>query len=59
VHDLYTKKRDQIVEYNYFSQVGSSEAALLQKLNIRPFTYGFTIQSIYDNGAIFSPEVSV
>jgi len=38
-------------------KVGSSEAALLQKLNIRPFTYGFIIDSIYDNGSVFGPEV--
>lgn len=38
-------------------KVGSSEAALLQKLNIRPFTYGFVISSIYDNGSIFGAEV--
>lgn len=38
-------------------KVGSSEAALLQKLNIRPFTYGFVISSIYDNGSVFGAEV--
>jgi len=38
-------------------RVGNSEAALLQKLNIRPFTYGLVITHIYDNGAIFSPKV--
>jgi large subunit ribosomal protein LP0 len=38
-------------------KVGSSEATLLQKLNIRPFTYGFAIDVIYDNGSIFGPEV--
>lgn len=38
-------------------KVGSSEATLLQKLNIRPFTYGFVIDAIYDNGSVFGPEV--
>lgn len=38
-------------------QVGSSEAALLQKLNIRPFTYGLVIDCIYDNGSVFAPAV--
>lgn len=38
-------------------KVGSSQAALLQKLNITPFTYGLVIQSVYDNGSLFSPAV--
>lgn len=38
-------------------QVGSSEAALLQKLSIRPFTYGLVIDCIYDNGAVFDAAV--
>mmetsp|Transcript_4946 Transcript_4946/g.12652 ORF Transcript_4946/g.12652 Transcript_4946/m.12652 type:complete len:320 (-) Transcript_4946:728-1687(-) len=38
-------------------QVGGSEAALLQKLNIKPFTYGLVLQSVYDNGAIFDAKV--
>ncbi|KAF0699368.1 Aste57867_10084 [Aphanomyces stellatus] len=38
-------------------KVGNSEAALLQKLNIRPFSYGLIIQSVYDNGSIFDPAV--
>lgn len=38
-------------------KVGSSEAALLSKLNIKPFSYGLSIKSIYDNGSIFGPEV--
>lgn len=37
--------------------VGSSEAALLQKLNIRPFTFGLVLQSVYDNGALFDAKV--
>ncbi|KAH9623313.1 hypothetical protein KSS87_005333 [Heliosperma pusillum] len=38
-------------------KVGSSEAALLAKLGIRPFSYGLNIESVYDNGSIFSPDV--
>ncbi|XP_009389889.2 large ribosomal subunit protein uL10 [Musa acuminata AAA Group] len=38
-------------------KVGSSEAALLAKLGIRPFSYGLVILSVYDNGSVFSPEV--
>ncbi|KAK2634662.1 hypothetical protein Ddye_029454 [Dipteronia dyeriana] len=38
-------------------KVGSSEAALLAKLGIRPFSYGLVVQSVYDNGSVFSPEV--
>ncbi|KAG9139053.1 hypothetical protein Leryth_024599 [Lithospermum erythrorhizon] len=38
-------------------KVGSSEAALLAKLAIRPFSYGLVIESVYDNGSVFSPEV--
>ncbi|KAL6130543.1 hypothetical protein ACLB2K_068922 [Fragaria x ananassa] len=38
-------------------KVGSSEAALLAKLGIRPFSYGLVVQMVYDNGCVFSPEV--
>ncbi|RWV93694.1 hypothetical protein GW17_00043831 [Ensete ventricosum] len=38
-------------------KVGSSEAALLAKLGIRPFSYGLVILSVYDNGSVFTPEV--
>eukprot|EP01041_Mallomonas_annulata_P008081 gene8081-16579_t len=38
-------------------KVGSSEAALLQKLNIRPFSYGLAIDSIYDSGSLFPVAV--
>lgn len=38
-------------------KVGSSEAALLAKLGIRPFSYGLIVQSVYDNGSVFDPEV--
>nr|P29764.1 RecName: Full=Large ribosomal subunit protein uL10; AltName: Full=60S acidic ribosomal protein P0; AltName: Full=Light-induced 34 kDa protein [Oxybasis rubra]CAA33276.1 34kD light-induced protein [Oxybasis rubra] len=38
-------------------KVGSSEAALLAKLGIRPFSYGLNVESVYDDGSVFSPEV--
>lgn len=38
-------------------KVGNSEAALLQKLNIKPFSYGLVIQTVYDNGSLFDPAV--
>jgi large subunit ribosomal protein LP0 len=37
--------------------VGASEAALLTKLNIRPFSYGIKIMEVCDSGAWFGPEV--
>ncbi|EYU22330.1 hypothetical protein MIMGU_mgv1a019166mg, partial [Erythranthe guttata] len=39
------------------NKVGSSEAALLSKLGIRPFSYGLVVLSVYDNGSVYSPEV--
>jgi len=38
-------------------KVGSSEATLLQKLNIKPFSYGLTLLHIYDNGSVYEPSV--
>jgi len=38
-------------------KVGSSEAALLTKLNIRPFSYGLSIDCVFDHGSIFSVAV--
>lgn len=38
-------------------KVGQSEAALLAKLNIRPFSYGLAIDSIYDSGSIFPVSI--
>lgn len=38
-------------------KVGSSECALLNKLNIRPFEYGLKVASIFDDGSVFSPEI--
>jgi len=38
-------------------KVGASEAALLNMLNIMPFSYGLAVQQVYDNGTIYSPDV--
>lgn len=38
-------------------RVGASEAALLNMLNIMPFSYGLAVQQVYDNGTIYSPDV--
>jgi len=38
-------------------KVGSSEAALLQMLDIKPFSYGLIITQIYDGGAMYGLEV--
>jgi len=38
-------------------RVGNSEAALLQKLNIKPFSYGLKLRHVYDNGDVFDPAV--
>ncbi|KAJ7052597.1 60S acidic ribosomal protein P0 [Mycena amicta] len=39
------------------SRVGTSEATLLNMLNISPFTYGMTVVQIFDSGNSFSPSV--
>jgi len=38
-------------------KVGASQAVLLQKLGIRPFTYGLEIHHVIEDGALFSPRV--
>lgn len=38
-------------------KVGPSEAALLDKLNIRPFDYGLMLEVVYNNGNVFDPAV--
>jgi len=39
------------------AKVTDSQAALLQKLNIKPFSYGVKVLQVYENGAIFEPAV--
>ncbi|KAI6354358.1 hypothetical protein MCOR25_008654 [Pyricularia grisea] len=38
-------------------KVGASEATLLNMLNISPFTYGLTIEQVYDQGNCFPSSV--
>jgi len=38
-------------------KVANSEAALLQKLSIKPFQYGIEMKYVYDDGSIMTPEV--
>jgi len=38
-------------------RVTAGQADLLQKLNIRPFTYGLAITMVFDNGAIYDVAV--
>lgn len=42
---------------NAGQKIGASECALLDKLNIRPFSFEVTPVKIYDNGAIYDPAV--
>ena len=35
----------------------ASQVALLNKLNIRPFSYGLVIRKVYDDGSVLSPSV--
>lgn len=39
------------------NRVTDSQAALLQKLNIKPFTYGLVPIKVYDNGSVFDVKV--
>ena len=38
-------------------KVGPSETTLLNLLNISPFTYGLTVEQVYDNGQIFASSI--
>eukprot|EP00299_Pterocystis_sp_00344_P002351 c12664_g1_i1.p1 GENE.c12664_g1_i1~~c12664_g1_i1.p1 ORF type:complete len:335 (-),score=79.10 c12664_g1_i1:120-1124(-) len=38
-------------------KVQPGEAVLLQKLGVKPFTYGLEILAVYDDGSIFEPSV--
>ena len=42
---------------NAGDKVTASQAALLQKLGIEPFTYGLILHSVYDNGSLFDAKV--
>jgi large subunit ribosomal protein LP0 len=49
LNDVYLIKKGE--------KVGASESALLNMLNIHPFSYGLVVQQVYDSGTIFEPEV--
>lgn len=38
-------------------KIGSSEVALLEKMNLKPFTYGMKAIAAYDNGTILEKSV--
>jgi len=38
-------------------KVTASQAALLQKLSIEPFSYGLVLKAVYDNGSVFDAKV--
>jgi len=38
-------------------KIGNSEAAILSKLNIKPFAFGMEILYVYDDGAILTPDI--
>lgn len=38
-------------------KIKASEAALLKKLNIKPFEYGLKLNAVYDDGAILPEEI--
>lgn len=38
-------------------KMGTSEATLLQKLDIKPFKYGLVIKSVFDNGTMYDAKV--
>lgn len=38
-------------------RVGSSEATLLQMLDVRPFEYGLYVTQVYDNGCVYGADV--
>jgi len=38
-------------------RIGQSEAALLAKINIKPFSYGLQAKAVYDNGSVYDADV--
>jgi len=38
-------------------RVGNSEATLLGKLNIKPFSYGLVLLNVYDHGNLYDPSI--
>jgi len=39
------------------TKVGPTEATLLTKLNIKPFSYGLVISMVYDSGSLFGVDI--
>lgn len=48
---------NEVVVVTAGEKVGASQATLLSKLNIRPFSYGLVITQVIESGAVFSPKV--
>jgi len=38
-------------------KVTLSHVAMLQKMNIRPFFYGFTVNNVYEDGSVYSADI--
>lgn len=38
-------------------KVGASEANLLAKLNMKPFSYGLSLNQVYDHGSVYSHKI--
>jgi len=38
-------------------KVGASQATLLQKLKIKPFSYGLVLTDIFDDGSVYGPKI--
>jgi len=38
-------------------KVGSSQAALVGKLGLKPFSYGLIVQSVFDSGSVFDASI--
>merc|ERR1712232_175031 len=56
-----TRGQIEMVNDTHLIQAGekvtASQAALLQKLSIEPFTYGLNLKSVYDTGSLFDAKV--
>ncbi|KAJ5068639.1 60S ACIDIC ribosomal protein P0 [Anaeramoeba ignava] len=61
INTRITKRQIEIISDVHLirkgEKVGSSEAALLSKLNINPFIYGMKVLWIYDGGYLYHPKV--
>ena len=61
VLNISTKIKKEIITpmelFKKVEKVDSSEAALLAKLGISSFSYGFVVLSGYDDGSVFNPKM--